>query len=113
MPSLRFPVVALLTLLSCLALVTDGSAQSFTGDARTVATGGGGNSTNIALGMVDPAGRYIVIPIPIGLIQVLGNVHGFDPTSDTFDPAWALESASNPMHYTFGRKSSGSDDPDA
>jgi hypothetical protein len=75
--------------------------------------GGGGSNANIAIGMVAPAGGYIVIPIPIGLIQVLPNIHGFNPGSEDFDPAWAIEAGSNPMHYTFNRKASGSDDPEA
>ena len=34
-------------------------------------------------------------------------------TSDEFDPAWAIEAASNPLHYTFGRKGNSSDSPQA
>jgi hypothetical protein len=109
----RFPGIALSVFVSCLALTNDISAQSFTADARVVGMGGGGGNANIAIGMVAPAGSSIVIPIPIGLFQVLPNLHGFDPSSDKFDPAWAIESASNPMHYTFNRKASGSDDPEA
>jgi hypothetical protein len=113
MSRFRFPAVALSILVSSLALAGTVSAQSFTGDARLVAMGGGGKSANIAVGMVEPVGGFIIIPIPIGLIQVLPNLHGFDPSSDKFDPAWAVESASNPMHYTFNRKASGSADPEA
>src|SRR4030095_15009967 len=75
--------------------------------------GGGGKTSNIAIAMVGPAGGYIVIPIPLALIQVLPNLEAFDPSSDKFDPAWAAEAAANPLHYPFGRNSSGSDDPDA
>jgi hypothetical protein len=89
------------------------SAQTFTGDARSVGMGSGGKNTNIAMSMVAPATPYAVIPIPFGLIQVLGNKDAFDPTSDKFDPAAAIESASNPLHYTFGRKTDSSDTPQA
>jgi len=112
MLSFRFPVVAL-SILVCLAFASDTFAQAFTTDARTVAMGGGGKTSNIAISMVEPVGGYIVIPIPIGLIQVFSNLHAFDPSSDQFDPAWAIEAASNPLHYTFGRNSPGSDDPAA
>lgn len=87
------------------------SAQTFSGDARTIAMGGNGKNANIAASMVPAGTPYASIPLPIGLIQTLGSYHGFDPTSDEFDPAWAIETASNPMHYTFGRKKPSSDDP--
>jgi hypothetical protein len=111
--SRRFQFTALSILALFLVLSGDSSAQSFTADARTVGMGGGGKSANISLSMVDPAAPYAVIPIPLGLIQVLNNLRGFDPSNDKFDPAWAVEAASNPLHYTFGRKSSGSDSPEA
>jgi hypothetical protein len=104
--------VCLPILLLSFATEPDAAAQSFTGDARTVAMGGEGRNANIALSMVDSGTPYVVIPLPIGLFQVLGNKDAFDPTSDKFDPVWAIESASNPMHYTFGRKSSDSDAPE-
>src|ERR1044071_2576963 len=106
-------VRSLSTLALCLALAGQASAQSFTADARTVGMGGGGSGANIALSMVDREGPYLVIPIPLGLIQLLSNLHGFDPSHDKFDPAWAIEAAANPLHYTFGRKTSGSDSPEA
>lgn len=106
-------LISLPALALCLTLGGNASAQSFTADARTVGMGGGGSNTNIAMSMVDPAGPYAVIPIPLGLIQVLSNVHGFDPSNDKFDPAWAIEAASNPLHWTFGRRTSDSDSPEA
>lgn len=100
-----------LIIVSVLASASTATAQSFSGDARTVAMGGDGRNSNIALSMVAPATPYVSIPLPIGLIQTLGNWNGFNPTSDEFDPAWAISTASNPMHYTFGRKAPSSDDP--
>jgi hypothetical protein len=97
--------------VSMLAIASTAVAQSFTGDARAVAMGGSGANSNIALSMVAPATPYTSIPIPLGLIQVLGNTDAFNPTSDNFDPAWAVEAASNPLHYTFGRKSPSGDSP--
>jgi hypothetical protein len=73
--------------------------------------GGGGNDSNIAAGMVDPAQGHGVIPIPIGLIQVLGNLEAFNPTDDEFDPAAAIEMGANPLHFTFGRKSGSASGP--
>jgi hypothetical protein len=104
-------IVSLVVGHSVLALASIATAQSFSGDARTIGMGGDSRNANIAMSMVAPATPYASIPLPIGLIQVLGNTHGFDPTSDEFDPVWAIETASNPLHYTFGRKSPSSDDP--
>jgi hypothetical protein len=87
------------------------AAQSFSADARVVAMGGDSKDSSIAASMVAPANQYGVIPIPLGLIQVLGNLDAFDPTGDDFDPVFAIESASNPLHYTFGRKTGSRDDP--
>jgi hypothetical protein len=104
-------IVSLSIGLSLLAMTTAASAQSMSGDARSIGMGGVGKNANIALSMVEPSTPYASIPLPIGLIQTLGNTQGFNPTSDEFDPAWAIETASNPMHYTFGRKAPSSDDP--
>jgi hypothetical protein len=107
----RRRLVCVFVLFLCLGGARHASAQAFTGDARNVAMGGGGGNANIAFSMVEPAQRYRVIPLPIGLIQVLSDIDVFNPTSDKFDPAAAIERASNPLHYTFGRKSSSGDDP--
>jgi hypothetical protein len=104
-------IVSLVSGLTCLAMASHATAQSFSGDARTIAMGGESRNSNIARSMVAPATPYASIPLPIGLIQILPNTHGFDPSRDDFDPAWAIESASNPMHYTFGRKAPDSNDP--
>jgi hypothetical protein len=104
-------IVALVSVFTCLAVVSLASAQSFSGDARTIGMGGDARNANIARSMVAPATPYRSIPLPIGLIQVLPDLDGFDPSRDDFDPAWAIESASNPMHYTFGRKPPDSNDP--
>jgi hypothetical protein len=104
------PFVYLSITVSVLAMAEAARAQSMSGDARTIAMGGTGKSANIAQSMVDPAEPYAAITLPIGLIPLLGNLDAFDPTSDEFDPAWAVESASNPLHYTFGRKSPSSND---
>ena len=111
MSQLRSLGIALSLLVSSLTFAEVALAQSFTGDARTVGMGGGGKTANIAIGMVDPVGGYRVIPIPLGLIQVLPNLESFNPSSDQFDPAWAGEAAANPMHYMFNRKTPGGDDP--
>lgn len=99
--------------LVVVMLAVAASAQTLSGDARTVGMGGAGKSANIAQSMVDPARPYLSIPLPIGLIQVLPNIDSFDPTGNEFNPVWAIEAASSPMHYTFGRTSPSSDDPQA
>src|SRR5687767_7097382 len=102
-----------LVVFATLVIAVRASAQSFDGDARKVGMGGGGNDVNIAVGMVDPAEGYRVVPIPLGLIQVLTNLEVFNPTGDEFDPAAAIELGSNPLHYTFGRKSGSASRPQA
>ena len=102
-----------LVVFATLVIAGPAFAQSFDGDARKVAMGGGGSDANIAVGMVAPAQGYAVIPIPLGLIQVLTNLEVFDPTGDEFDPAAASELGSNPMHFTFGRESGSASQPQA
>jgi hypothetical protein len=113
MNPLRLGIVTLLVGICALATASTGAAQSFTTDARSVGMGGARSTSNIALSLVAPATPYAVIPVPIGLFQVLGHLDAFDPSSDNFDPAWAIEAASNPMHYTFGRRSPGGDSPES
>jgi hypothetical protein len=89
-----------------LIVMTAGSAAAqVVMDARTAAMGGGGsNTTNIAMKMVPPDGRAeVVIPIPLGLIQVFkGGFDKFKPSSDGFDPLLAVETAGSSMNYRFG-----------
>ena len=100
-----------LMVLSSLAAGSKASAQGYTTDARQVAMGGGGSSANIANTMMRPVRSYGVIPVPIGLFQVLGNLEEFNPSSDKFDPIRAIENVSNPIHWVFGRSSDSEDDP--
>jgi hypothetical protein len=90
--------------LSILALPGTASAQGIAMDARLVAMGSGGNSSNIALKMVPPPTRAeLVIPIPLGLIQVFsGGLDKFKPGTEGFDPLLAAETGGNPLHYRFG-----------
>jgi hypothetical protein len=91
--------------LLIFALAGSASAQGIVMDARLVAMGGGGgNSPNIARKMVPPAARAeMVIPIPLGLIQVFkGGFDKFKPSSDKFDPILAVETSGSFLHYRFG-----------
>ncbi|MBK9238864.1 MAG: hypothetical protein IPL75_01095 [Acidobacteria bacterium] len=100
----------LFALLLVPAAAGTASAQGLLFDARSVAMGGGGgNSSNIALKMVPPSTRAeVVIPIPLGLIQVFqGGLDKFKPNSDSFDPVLAAETLGNPMQYRFGADTSG------
>jgi hypothetical protein len=87
-------------------------AQSYTADARKIGMGGVGDNSNIAISMVAPAEAYTVIPVPLGLFQVLQDFDKFNPSSDQFDPVRAVENASSPLHYTIGRQEEGVDHPD-
>jgi hypothetical protein len=98
----------------CLGIaVPDASAQTYMGDARSVAMGGDASSSNIAASMVGPARGDAILPVPLGLSQVLGDRDVFNPTSDAFDPARAIELAANPLHYTFGRTTGTADEAQA
>lgn len=81
------------------------SAQGIVWDARLAAMGGGGgNSPNIARKMVPAATRAeMVIPIPLGLIQVFkGGLDKFKPSNDDFDPLLAVETTGSALYYRFG-----------
>jgi len=100
---------SLVILLLIFALAGTASAQGIVIDARLVAMGGGGGNTpNIARNMVPPATRAeMVIPIPLGLIQVFqGGLDKFKPSSDGFDPVLAVETSGNALHYRFGADTS-------
>jgi hypothetical protein len=90
--------------LLCLALTGTAAAQGYDTDARLIGMGGSAvDGANIAAGMVEKSTPAMVIPVPIGLIQVFkGGTDKFNPGSNNFDPVRALESATSPMHYTFG-----------
>ena len=97
--------LALVAAVLLVGAVGTASAQNYGTDARKIAMGGsGGDSANIASGMVDKASPYTAIVLPLGLLQIFkGGFDKFDPTNDDFDPVRAIEDATNPIHYTFGR----------
>src|SRR5262245_55765583 len=78
-------------------------AQSFSLDARKIGLGGGGGNSNIAAKVIAEHQPYTVIPISIGLFQLVQNTKFFDPDNKDFDPARAIEYAGNPMHFTLDR----------
>jgi hypothetical protein len=92
-------------LVMVVALPGIGFAQGLTYDARIMAMGGGGGNTpNIARRMVPAKARAeMVIPIPVGLIQVFkGGFDKFKPSSDNFDPLLAAETTGSLFYYRFG-----------
>src|SRR5258705_11628145 len=97
--------------LLLVAAASAASAQNFSGDARKVGMGGVGDNANIAASMVAPPQSYTAIPVPFGLFQVLGNLKEFNPDDTKFDPVRAIEGASSPIHYGFGRSSDSTGDP--
>ncbi len=96
--------LSVMVVVTFMAGARTASAQAYNTDARKLGMGGAGSATpNVAFGMVAPADAYGVIPIPIGLFQVFSNLDTFNPSSDEFNPVLALELASSPLNYTFGR----------
>jgi hypothetical protein len=78
-------------------------AQGWNADARKLALGGVGTSRNIASELIEPDPKYRAIFVPLGLLQLVGNLDKFDPNSDNFDPIRAMEYVANPYHFTIGR----------
>src|SRR5262245_24999796 len=94
------------SLYVCLAILTPAAAlaQNWSFDARKVALGGVGSTSNVAVDMVDQERPYRPIVLPFGLLfQVLPNLPKFDPTSDDFDLVRAIEYPASPIHYIIGR----------
>ena len=83
-------------------------AQSWTFDARTIALGGVGSTSNLADNMIEKAHPYTAIPLPFGLFQVLGDLDIYNPSSPKFDPIRAVEYAASPIHYVINRDSGNS-----
>jgi hypothetical protein len=99
--------VSVLIVLLFIAAGNTVSAQNFSADARKIGMGGVGENENIAASMVAPAEPYTVILLPFGLIQVFNDRNLFNPSNNQFDPVRSIEEASNPLHFTTGRASSG------
>lgn len=93
-------IVTALAVLVQAALL---SAQNWSFDARDIALGGIGNGGNLAADMIQEERSSRAIVLPFGLLQVVPNLHVFDPSSDRFDPARAGEYAASPIHYIVGR----------
>ena len=93
--------------LLCIGAVP-GIGQNFDGDARSIAMGSGADHRNMALSFAGTirdaeSRRYLAIPVPLGLFQILRNTDIYKPSSDNFNPLRAIENISNPLHLTFGR----------
>src|SRR6476620_4266914 len=78
-------------------------AQNWSFDARRVALGGVGSTSNVALDIVDEQRPYKAIVLPFGLFQILPNLPKLDPTKDEFDLVRAIEYAASPIHFIVGR----------
>ena len=83
-------------------------AQNWSFDARNVALGGVGSTSNVAADMVDEQRKYRAIVLPFGLVQILPNLPKVDPTKDDFDFVRAVEYAISPIHYIVGRDTTNS-----
>ncbi len=87
--------------LSSLALL----AQNYSIDPRNIALGGMANigAGNPVFDLVPKKTEYSTIPIPLGLIQVFGNLDVFDVSDPNFDLSRLIDYAGNPLHLTAGR----------
>ena len=99
----RWIRVCLMIPLASVVSSGKGLAQNWSLDARTIGLGDVGGSGNLATKMIDEQRDYRSIVLPFGLIQTLQHKHVFDPGSSEFDPIRAIEYASSPFHYVFGR----------
>lgn len=108
MKLVRLLLVALLALYSAVAAgASSAFAQGWSGDSRRIAMGGAGTSENLASRMVEEEGGYFVIPLPLGLFQVLKSRDIFDPDSDEFDLVRSIEYAASPLHLVANRDGTG------
>ena len=96
-----------LLLVFMIGSASPARAQNWNTDARSIALGSGGTE-NVAGKMAQEEVQYKAIVIPLGLFQVLPDWSVFNPSSDEFDPVRAIEYASSPLHYIFGRETSSS-----
>jgi hypothetical protein len=97
-----------LVVVCLFAAASPALAQNWEFDARKVAMGsaGGGDLTERIL--AERRG-YRVIPIPLGLFQILKDTEIFKPGSDRFDIVRAIEYSMAPFHYVVGRDATDSD----
>jgi hypothetical protein len=98
-------LVRLIALLAVLLTCAPALAQNWSFDARNVALGGIGSSSNIAFDMIDEQRPYRALVLPFGLFQILPNLPKLDPKSDEFDLVRAVEYSASPIHYIVGRDS--------
>ena len=100
-------VLGAICLLAPMAV--PGFSQNFSGDARIIGMGSVGGQKNMALKFAGetPRESYRLIPVPLGLFQVLRHTEVFNPSDDRFNPIRAIEYAANPLHLTIGRNSDG------
>ena len=94
----------LLPVCLLLGLAAPAAAQNYSADARRIALGGVGSSENVASQMVPDRRPYGTIVIPLGTLQLLGDLDAIKPDDDEFDPLLAMEYAASPLHYTFGER---------
>ena len=85
------------------ATVSSVSAQNYSFDARRIALGGAGGTPNVASKLVERQRRYKSVLIPIGLVKVLSDIRVFYPNREDFDFSRAVEFATAPLHFVFGR----------
>lgn len=78
-------------------------AQNWSFDARQVSLGAVGAGDNPASRMIEDERGYKSIVVPLGLLQLIGDIDKMNPGNDQFDFGLAIEYAASPLHYTFGR----------
>ena len=94
---------SLVAVLVFMAAVSSASAQNYSFDARRIALGGAGGTPNVASKLAERQRRYKSILIPIGLVKVLSDIRVFYPNREDFDFSRAVEFATAPLHFVFGR----------
>lgn len=99
----RRGIVLFVCLYALFLISTPAFAQNWSFDARNIAMGGVGSTSNVAADMVDEQRAYRAIVLPFGLAQILPNLPKLDPTKDEFDLVRAIEYAASPLHYIIGR----------
>ena len=95
---------AFLPLLLLASSASSAFAQNYSFDARRIGLGGAGGTPNVASKLVEQQRRYKSVLIPVGMVKMLSNVRVFYPNREDFDFSRAVEYASSPFHFVFGRQ---------
>jgi hypothetical protein len=90
------------------AIVSAADAQSFSLDARKIALGDIAGTGHIAESVIIDERPYGAFVLPLGILQLFGQLDRVNPDSDQFDGVTTLDYVLAPVHLVLGRTSDSS-----